>query len=99
MGNTYNECTARGVTGQLQCAPQIANIIIDALVIYKDTLPPDHWYWGGKDGEPLGVKPLPYYLHKDDLTDYTIERDRARASLLAKEYPPIKTKPPPILGR
>ena len=88
------ECTARGVTGQLQCAPHITNTSIDALVIYKDTLPPDHWYWGDKDGGPLGVKPLPYYLHKNDLTDYTTERDRARASLLAKEYPAIKAKPP-----
>ena len=78
------ESTARGAMGQLHCAAQLITSSANAPTIYKDALSSDHWYWGNQDGNPLRAKPLPYYLHKNGLLDYTAER--ARASL--------KNKPP-----
>ena len=97
-GMHITEYVARGATEKLQCAAQLTTANINATTIYKDILPPDHWYWGNMDSDPTGVKPLPYHLHGNDLTDYTIERDRARASILAKEHPTAQGKPPPVLG-
>ena len=73
---------------------QITTHDMTAKEILPHLIPPNTWYWGDDKGEPLGVQSIKYYLHRDDLTEYTANRDGYRAQNIDETDPLSATLPP-----
>ena len=78
-GTHIADTVAKGKSATLPFSSFIRITTIPATAVYPHLLPPDTWHWTHPDGSPLGVLPLPHYLHSSDLTTYTKERDEFRA--------------------
>ena len=73
---------------------QISTHELTAKEVLPHLIPPNTWYWGNSTGEPLGVHNIKYYLHRNDLTEYTTARDKSRAQNIDKTNP-LSAPPPP----
>ena len=73
---------------------QISTHELSAKEVLPHLIPPNTWYWGNSTGEPLGVHNIKYYLHRNDLTEYTTARDKSRAQNIDKTNP-LSAPPPP----